>query len=308
MKTMNISPLSLIILLSFISPLEIRAAESDGGNDQRGVYPHLDSSDRAYRTTGSVPVPHQAHQPSVPGSYPPSYSADDRRGSEGKTPPSGYFSDPGASPHSQFPPTAAYAYPAYYPGHPYPSYPPQAGPQWLQPAPTGHVASLPPAEPSKGHRRQRSNTFNLGDLSLETDTDRADEIKEIPVPRQLQDSVGILTTERDLLIAVAQNFLKRTKEEGKAAIESFNAASGGDASPGERRRDSTFVKLTRSLRSADKNAEKELTKKCKDLERKKEPYQERFLYLAAQCTVMKDALEEATRKLAPNTLDGAQPK
>ncbi len=309
---MNISPLSLVLLLSFINHPEIQAAESGRGEDQRGAYQNFDSSEHAYRTTGSISIPHQAHQPSAPGSFPPSYfPIDDRRGSEGRTPPSGYCSDPGVSPHAQFPPSPGYAYP---PGHLYP-YPPahaythQAGPQWVQPAPAGHLASLPPAETKhRGHTRQRSNTFNLGDLSLGTDTDDMGVVKEIPVPRQLADSVGIFTTERNLLIAAAKNFLRKATEEGKATIEGFNAINAEDAFPGERRRDSTLGKLAKGLRSADKNAEIELTQKCKDLERKKGPYQERFLCLAAQCTVMKNALEDATRKLTPSAAEGSQPK
>ena len=297
MKTMNISPLSLVLLLTFMSQQKVHTAESGRGDDQRGIYPSLDSAETAYRSTGPVPIPRPtAH---ATPSFPPSYYTDDRRGSEGRTPPSGYFSDPGiSSPHAQFPPSPGYyAYPPYHPAYPYPSCPPHAGPQWAQPAPAGHAVSLPSAEPSKGHRRQRSNTFNIGDLSLGTDTDDTDGVKEIPVPRQLQDSVGIFTTERDLLVAAAQNFLRKAREEGKATIEGFNTINAGDASPGDRRRDSTFGKLAKGLRSADKNAERELTHRCKDLERKKGPYQERFLCLAAQCTVMKDALERATEKL-----------
>ena len=298
MKIVNISPLSLVLLLSFINQQEVRSATSDRGEEQRGAHSNLDSFESAYRSTGPVPISHQAYLPSAPGSYPPSYCADDRRVLEGRTPPSGYYSDQGLSHHSQFPPSPGYSYPPHHSGHPYPPYPPQAGPLWTQSAqPACHIASLPPAETKRGHVRQRSNTFSLGDLSLETDTDEKDGVKEIPVPRQLQDSVGIFTTEKNLLIAAAQNFLRRAKEEGKATIEGFNTINAGDASPGERRRDSTFEKLAKGLRSADKNAEKELTQKCKDLDRKKGPYQERFLCLAAQCTVMKDALEDATRKL-----------
>ncbi len=300
---MNISPLSLTLLLvSFICVQKIHAAEQNRNDNhhQQGMYPSLDFQP-AYRSTGPLPIPHQAHQ-SAPycGSYPPSYG-DNRHPStsEGQTPPSGYFSDPTQSPgFSQFPPSPGYGY------QPHTGYP-QTPVAYLLPS-AGPLASVPAEQSTEkqGHRRQRSNTFNLGDLSLEAETDE----KEMQVPRQLQDSVGIFHTERELLISAAQIFLKRAKEEGRATIDEFNTMNSGDASPSDKRRDSTLGKLTKMLQPADTQAKRELTKKCKDLQKRKEPYEARFLAIAAQCTAITQAFEDATSKLTPSQLDGAQSK
>jgi hypothetical protein len=178
------------------------------------------------------------------------------------------------------------------------------------PAPASPLASLPIAETSKeksGHTRKRSNTFNLGDLSLETDSDPANKVEEMTVPRQLQDAVGSFTKERDLLLAAAQHFLKKAKEEGKATIDGFNTmvSAPTDASPRENRRDSTIEKLTKKFQSKDKKTEESLAQRRKNLLEMAEPYNTRFDTLAAQCTLMAQAFEEATKKLTP---DAAQQK
>ena len=304
MKTMNISPLSLVILLSFIWQQELRPAESDTDSDPKmSAYPSLDFLQTSYRTTGPISIPHPTHHhQSAPGSYPPSYS-DEKRELE-RTPSSGCYSDSGFSPFAQFTPSPGYAY------QPHPGYAHQPYPVWAQPAPAGHLASLPVAEApteKRGHTRQRSNTFNLGDLSLEADSSSTDGVKEMPVPRQLQDAVGSFAKERDLLLAAARHFLKKAKEEGKTTIEGFNTMvnNTGDASPRDTRRDSTIEKLTKKFQSKDKKAEESLAQKRKNLLEMAEPYNTRFDTLAAQCTLMAKAFEEATKKLTP---DGAQQK
>ncbi len=302
MKTMNISPLSLVLLLSFTSQQEIRAAQQGRGDDQRGMYPALESSDHsAYRSTGSIPIPHQAHyQPPASGGYPPSYSVDDRRGSEGRTPPSGhYFPDQGfsSSPH-QMPPSPGYGFLPQHPVYAYPpaaqTYPPQAGAQWHQPAPAGHLASLPvPEEPQKrihGHTRQRSNTFDFGNLSLETDTDHP-----IEVSSQLQYSAAGFFRERALVILTFQKFLKRTAEEAQANIQRFDAIKDNDIASAEDK----LGALKKKVRSKDQNAQAALAQEREARMEMKKPFDARFDVLGGQCNVMTSALEEAIRKLAP---------
>ena len=133
----------------------------------------------------------------------------------------------------------------------------------------------------------------------------------MPVPRQLQYAVSSFTTERDFLIAAAQNFLRRAKEEGKTTIEGFNAivsGASGDASPGETKRDSKLEKLTKKFQSKDKQAEGSLAQKRKNLLEMAEPYNTRFDVIGAQCTLMTKAFEDATEKLSSHAPEGAQSK
>jgi|GEM_PF-5744524 len=284
MKTIKIFALSLVLLLSLIN-LNLFAAQ------QEDLYPNLSEqypSSTAYRSTGSIPIPDQTRPLFTAGSYPPPY-----QGSEGRTPPSGYFSDLG-SPRTPFPPS-----PVTTQRDSSPSYAYQAGPQWAQPAPTSSLS-----EPAR-ETRQRSKTFSFGTLSLETDTDSTTEKSSLP--RQLHDPITMFSTEKDQLVTAAQNFLKRAQQEATATIDEFTIIiNAGDSSPGEKRRDSPLGKITKALRSPEKQARSELTERHKELEKKKGPYEERLLSLAAQCSVMKRALEGATKKLT--ILESMQPK
>ncbi len=260
---MNIPPLSLVLLLSFISQQEIRAAQSGRGDDQRvhqqsPAYSPHHQSPPAWAPTLAIAIPQSpaGHRESLP-------------------PSSGY------------------------PLHNYGSYPLQT-----VLAPVGCRTSLPLDEKKPGHIRQRSRTFDLGDLSLGTDVDVMNGVKEIPVPRQLQDSCELSTIERGLLIAATQalikkveNFLKKGEEEQQAIIERFNTINTGETSPGEKKHDSTFEKLAKGLRSANKNDEKSLAQKREYLLKVAEPFNKRFDKLGAQYIFVKEALEDATKKI-----------